>query len=91
MNLMLLARKTSLEMIGEVGSTKEALVQHALELVARRCEEIAMERCRLLNSDAMAMRRKGRHDMAESAEMKADQFVWMAAAICREFGLEKPR
>jgi len=54
---------------------------------ARRCAEIAMERCRLLNGDAMAMRRAGREEMAAAAEMKAEQFVWMAGAIRREFDL----
>lgn len=56
---------------------------------ARRCVEIAMDRCRLLNADAMVMRRRGREEMAAAAEMKAEQMVWMANAIRREFGIKE--
>ncbi len=52
---------------------------------ARRCAEMAMERCRLLNGDAVAQIRSGRAEMASVTEIKADQFEWMANAIRREF------
>jgi hypothetical protein len=40
MDLMILARKATLEMIGETGSRKEKIAQDALELVVRRCIDL---------------------------------------------------
>jgi len=52
---------------------------------ARKCAEIAWERCRLLNGDAIAQSRAGRPEMANLTALKADQFLWTAKAIGRAY------
>lgn len=73
---------------GEPSWVFEEFAAKVTEIVALRCAEIAMERCRLLNGDAMAIRRAGHSGQSAAvAEIKANQFLWMDRAIRREFGL----
>ncbi len=68
------------------GLVRESLKKARTE-TAQKCFDIAMERCRTLNRDAVAQIRTGWPERASITELKADQCEWVANAILREFGL----
>ncbi len=63
--------------IARISATLSAVVQQA----QKECEEVLMDRCRLLNQDAMAMNKAGNYQGAERTGLLAEQYLRGAKLI----------
>lgn len=72
----------------QIESLQRALADARIT-TARRCIEIAMERCRVLKGFAIVETRLGRDEVANRFDSMAHQFEWIADAIRREFGIKE--